>query len=141
MRIAIERIDFDYDFRNSEEESDANKFAHTVLLGKNAEKLLNSCLNKCQINKDWDFSRLKEIVIDVAGKEKIHVDVLANYVAYRLSADGLWDWWDVAKELQTPMLDARTIIRDRALKHSDFTLLSEPDRELLMQNLKMEVFN
>ena len=134
-----ERIDFDDDFRDSKDESDANKFAHAVLLGKNIEKLLNSCLDKCLVNENWNFVYLKKAVIDVANEEKVRVDVLANYVAYRLSTEGLYSWWGAAENLQPPMHDARIIIRDEVLRYSDFTLLSEPDLELLTQNL--EVFN
>ena len=133
-----ERIDFDDDF-DSKDESDANKFAHAVLLGKNTEKLLNSCLDECLVNENWNFVYLKKAVIDVANKEKVRVDALANYVAYRLSTEGLYSWWGAAKNLQPPMHDARIIIRDEVLRYSDFTLLSEPDLELLTQNL--EVFN
>ena len=134
-----ERIDFDDDFQDSKDESDANKFAHAVLLGKNIEKILNSCLDKCLVNENWNFAYLKKAVIDVANKEKVRIDILANYVAYRLSTEGLCSWWGVAEKLQTPMHDARIIIRDEILRYSDFTLLSEPDLELLTQNL--EVFN
>lgn len=133
------RIDFDDDFAYSEDESDANKFAHAVLLGKNAASLLNFCLDKCVVDENWDFSYLKKAVVNVANKEKIRVDVLANYVAYRLNAEGLWNWWGVAQKLQNPMQDTHIIIRDEILKYSDFTLLSESDLDLLTQNLRVEV--
>lgn len=133
-----QRIDFN-EFHDSKDESDANKFAHAVLLGKNAEEMFNACLDKCLVNQYWNFSYLKRAVEDVADSNNVRADVLANYVAHRLSAEGLWNWWRTAANLQTSIRDARMIIRDEVLKHSDFALLSEPDQELLMQNLEIEV--
>jgi len=134
-----ERIDFDDDFSNAEDESDANKFAHAALLGKNTRDPLDLCLDKCLVDEDWNFSYMKKAVMDVANTEKIRIDVLANYVAHRLSTEGLWNWWGAAENLQVPY-DAHTIIRDEVLKYSDFTSLSEPDLDLLTQNLR-EVFD
>lgn len=134
-----ERIDFYDDLSNAEDESDANKFAHAALLGKNTRDPLDLCLDKCLVGRNWNLSYMKKVVMDVANEEKIRIDVLANYVAHRLSTEGLWNWWGVAQKMQVPY-DAHTIIRDEVLKYSDFTSLSEPDRDLLTQNLR-EVFD
>lgn len=135
-----EKIDFEDEFRNpkDEEERLANQFAHNVLIGKDPEKLLDSCLKGCEVNGSWNIPFLKKSIEKVARQEKVRVDLLANYVAYRLQAEGVANLWGVAENLQTHIHDARIIVRDTILSYSDFDVLSEPDLELLKQALSTE---
>ncbi|MDE1765551.1 MAG: ImmA/IrrE family metallo-endopeptidase [Thaumarchaeota archaeon] len=136
----LERIDFENELDNSEDEEErlANQFAHAVLLGKNADSLLNTCLENCVVGETQNLSFLKKSVERVASEEKVRVDVLANYIAHRLSSEKIFNWWGVAENLQKPLKDARVILRDAMLEYADLSTLSPPDLELLKQALSTE---
>jgi len=118
------------ELRNSDEERIASQFADFVLLGKNPHDLATRCLDKA----NWDISTLKKTIQKVANDEKVRVDVLANYIAYRLSTEQNSNWWGTAESLQKSLSNARGIIRDNLLQYSDFSRVSEPDLELLRQS-------
>ena len=132
-----EKIDFGDEFRNPEDDEErlANQFAHTVLLGKNADNLFKTCLDDCLVDGKWNLTFLKKSLEKVAVREKIRVDVLANYVAFRLSSEKISNWWGVAENLQIPLEDARITLRDTLLEYADFGTLAEPDLELIKQTM------
>jgi len=111
--------------KNQKEEIIANQFAGAILIGPRAKELVEICFREA----DNDIPRLKQVVQNVAKREKAPVDALANYIAFILSLDG-WNWWGVATKLQNN-IDPTLIVKDIMLKYLKLEALSEPDMDLL----------
>ncbi len=77
------------------EEAEANSFAHTVLFDGSTEDIVNKCLSLA----NYKIENLKTAVNKVSKEENIGEDVLANYLAYRLSLQNE-NWWSTANSLQ-----------------------------------------
>jgi len=109
-----------------EEEKDAMWFAADVALEGRAEDLAHECARLC----DFDLRRMKKAVQQVAARENVRVDLLANYMAHRLSLENQ-DWWGAAQNLQKsdlkPWIAARNVLFERLA----FSRLREIDRELI----------
>lgn len=117
--------------RSLPEEEEAHDFAGNTILGGRAEELIQMCV---------DFSggrveRLKMAVQRVATVESVPADVLANYLAFRLSLQGI-NWWGAAANLQLPGADPFLIARDELLERLDLSRIDEIDRDLLSQALR-----
>ena len=114
--------------QDSDEEAAANDFADDVMLAGRAEELAEKCVEAAEGKVEW----LKRAVLEVAEKEDVEADALANYMAYRLSIQQL-DWWGAANNLQKtdplPWVTARDIL----LAHVDLSYLNKFDRDLLMR--------
>ena len=114
--------------QDSDEEAAANDFADDVMLAGRAEELAEKCVKAAKGKIEW----LKRAVPDVAKKEGVEADALANYMAYRLSLQQE-DWWGTANNLQKtdplPWVTARDIL----LEHVNLSYLNEFDRDLLMR--------
>jgi hypothetical protein len=78
--------------------------------------------------------RLKGVVAGVAAREGVALDALANYLAYRLSLQGI-NWWGTATNLQPAASDPWAIARDVLLAEIDASTLADEDRELLQRAL------
>jgi hypothetical protein len=108
------------------EEREANTFAHQVLFGDRTEEILKQCVQQTQ----GKMERLKAVVQRVARQENIREDILANFVAFRLSLDDQ-NWWGVASSMQLTDPDPFTIasqlvtskINVNDLKQMDYNLL------------------
>lgn len=122
------------ELRQSDEERIASQFADIVLMGKEPHGLAERCLEEA----NWDIPQLKRVVQKVANEEGVRIDVLANYLAYRISSEQNVNWWGTAESLQKPLVEARTIIRNIMLEYADFSVLAEPDLELLKQTLRAD---
>ena len=114
----------------AEEERIASQFAGNVILDGRAEELTRMCVNAA----NGSVERLKTVVPKVAKREQVAVDALANYVAFRLSLQGI-NWWGAANNLQTSTSTALQISRDMLLKEAHFEALEEMDQQLLRQAL------
>ncbi len=116
--------------RESADERAATQFAGDVVLAGRAEELAELCVHAAR----GSVERLKAAVPQVATRENVPVDALANYMAFRLSLQGV-NWWGAATNLQVagpdPCQDARDILLERA----KFEYLNEVDRNLLLQAL------
>ncbi len=116
--------------RSSDEETVASQFAGAVLLGRDARRLAEACVNESNQN----LRLLKSAVESVAAREGAPVDALANYLAFHLSLKGQ-NWWSTAANLQeadnNPWLTARNILFD----YLDVSQLNKPDLDLLQQAL------
>lgn len=78
------------------EEMEANTFSNTVIFGKSsAEDLTQLALE----GANWEIPKLKQSVKSIAMNGNVGVDFLANYIAFRLSAQGQ-NWWGTASNLQ-----------------------------------------
>ena len=118
-------------FSQSIDEEIATDFAADVLLNGRAEELAEECAKVCKLRTEW----LKNAVQTVAQRNGVREDVLANYLAYRLNAEGE-DWWATATTMQRTRDDLMKVIRDPILLRSDWSRLSPPDRETLQRSLQ-----
>ncbi|MCI0562911.1 MAG: hypothetical protein MN733_30895, partial [Nitrososphaera sp.] len=117
-------------YTQSVEEQIATDFAADVLLGGKAEELAEECAVVCNRRTEW----LKNAVQRVATRHEVREDVLANYLAYRMTTEGQ-DWWATSTALQRTKDDVWGIVRDAALLRVDWSRLAPPDRELLQLSL------
>ena len=114
----------------SPEEEKASVFAGNVLLGGRAEALAAACVSAASGKVEW----LKRAVPKVAAQENVPVDVLANYMAWRLSMQRI-NWWGTAQTLQQEGPEPFEVCRDFLLRRLDLAPLSPVDRELLLRAL------
>jgi transcriptional regulator with XRE-family HTH domain/dephospho-CoA kinase len=117
--------------RNSAEEQAASRFAGDVILDGRAEQLAQKCVEKAE-NK---VERLKNAVPIVAQDAQVAVDALANYMAFRLSLQGI-NWWGAANNLQTDNSAQISTPRDLLLGTANLGLLNPIDRDLLLRALE-----
>lgn len=112
--------------RNSDEEIAASQFAGEVVLDGKAEALAQACVQAAR----GSIARLKSVVPTIAAKNGISVGGLANYLAFRLSWQGL-NWWGAAANLQADGGDPWTIARDVFVERFPYDIDNELDRQLL----------
>jgi transcriptional regulator with XRE-family HTH domain/Zn-dependent peptidase ImmA (M78 family)/cytidylate kinase len=117
--------------RQSEEEQAASRFAGDVLLDGRAEELAQSCVTAAK----GSVERLKSAVVKVSKQEGVSVDVLANYMAFRLSLQDI-NWWGAANNLQQEWSAVLRSPREILLHHVDLTRLAPVDRNLLLRALE-----
>jgi hypothetical protein len=113
------------------EEQIATDFAADVVFRGKADELAEECAQTSSQRLEW----LKSAVQQVAAKRNVRVDLLANYLAYRLSLEGE-DWWGTATRLQTTTADPWEQVRDFMVQKANLGILSGSDRELLTQALR-----
>lgn len=112
--------------RNSAEERSASQFAGEVLLGSRAEEMAQLAVTLA----GGSVERLKRVVPTVATQEDVPVAVLANYLAFRLSLQGI-NWWGAATNLQDLDGDPWAIARAVLLENADLDALNPADRDAL----------
>lgn len=112
--------------RNSDEEIAASQFAGEVVLDGNAETLAQACVQAARNSVE----RLKSVVPIIAAKNGVSVGALANYLAFRLSWQGM-NWWGTAANLQADDGDPWTIARDVFVERFPYDIDNELDRQLL----------
>jgi hypothetical protein len=116
--------------RASPEEQVATRLAGDVVLAGRAEELAELCVKAAQSSVE----RLKTVVPRVAKQENVPVDALANYMAFRLSLQGI-NWWGAATNLQVASPDPWQTARDLLLEQANFDCLNDVDRELILRAL------
>ncbi len=129
----IEEGDLSERRRKSPEEQAAARFAGDVVLDGRAEELTEACVSRAKGRTDL----LKTAVHQIAAEEGVHVGSLANYVAFRLSLQGI-NWWGTATNIQYDHGEEpiRTTPRELLLKNVDLNCLIEIDRSLLLRALE-----
>jgi cytidylate kinase/transcriptional regulator with XRE-family HTH domain len=119
--------------RKSPEEIAASTFAGNVMLDNKASLLAEQCVATAR----GSVERLKEATVRVAGAESVDVGALAQYMAFRLSAQGV-NWWGAATNLQ--MASTSTgLPRELLLENADLTRLNPVDRGLLLRALEPQI--
>lgn len=129
-RTVVEAEETAIERRESQEEIEVNLEAGNVVLGGRAEKLAQMCVEAAK----GSVERLKKVVPQIANREKVPVDLLANYMAFRLSLQGI-NWWGAATNLQTTEQNPWQFTRDFLLEKSNFGRLNKVDQNLLLQAL------
>jgi transcriptional regulator with XRE-family HTH domain len=117
--------------RNSNEEVAASQFAGDVVLNGRAEELAEACVKQAH----GSVERLKGVLPTVARENGVEVGSLANYMAFRLSWQGL-NWWGAASNLQMDDDNPWEMARDVFLKRFPFEIANDVDRQLLSRALQ-----
>ncbi len=112
--------------RKSDEEIAASLFAGDVMLGGKARELAEDCVAQAS-NKT---PRLQHIVRRVAKQRGVNVGALANYLAFRLSWQGL-NWWGAAANLQRKDEDPWIVARDVFIERHPCHIEDKVDQSLL----------
>ena len=112
--------------RESDEEIAASQFAGDVMLDGKADDLAVDCVAQAGNMAP----RLQAVVRRVAKKRGVSVGALANYLAFRLSWQGL-NWWGAAANLQREDEDPWTVARDVFVERHPYRIDDEIDRSLL----------
>ena len=113
-----------------EDEASANAFAGDVLLNGRAEELATICATTANMSVE----KLKAIVPQVARRENVPVDALANYMAFRLAFDRV-NWWGAASNLQGKGTPPFSIAREVLMKRVHFDRLNSVDAHLMLKAL------
>lgn len=117
--------------RNSDDEIEASQFAGDVVLDGRAEELTEVCVKRAR----GAVERLKNAVPAVAASHGVDTASLANYMAFRLSWQGI-NWWGAASNLQSRGEDPWSTARDVFLRRFPFAIESDLDRQLLQRVLQ-----
>ena len=111
-------------------EVEASNFAIDVLLFGRAEELAEISVEYA----DGKLEFLKSAVIRVSASEHVAVDILANYLAFRLNTQGE-NWWGAANNLQITDPSPWTIARKEFMDRVDLSKISGADRQLILRVL------
>ena len=122
----IEEDETSAERRTSVEEIAASQFAGEVVLDCKAEHVAQVCVQAARKSVE----RLKSVVPTVAAKNGVSVGALANYLAFRLSWQGV-NWWGTAANLQADDSDPWSIARDVFVERFPYDIDNELDRQLL----------
>lgn len=117
--------------RKSPEELRADQFAGNVVLNGRAEELVEKCVESANGRVD----RLKSTVPEIAKRAGVPMEALANYMAFRLSLQGI-NWWGTATNLQDDGVASQCSARDVLLSRVRLTQLNPIDRDLLLRALE-----
>jgi transcriptional regulator with XRE-family HTH domain len=117
----IEEAESSESRRKSPEEIAASSFAGNVMLDNKANALAERCV---QLAKG-SVERLKDATAKVAQSESVDVGALAQYMAFRLSAQGV-NWWGAATNLQLPVSSPASLPRELVLNHAGRSRTSSP---------------
>lgn len=116
----------------SDEEAEATDFGVDVALANKADDIAHECVSKSQ----GKLQLLKSVVPSVAARHNVRTDVLANYVAHRLSEEQGQNWWGTAQNLQDVSVNPWMEARDVLIEHvGNCTSLNPMDWSLLNQAL------
>ena len=127
----IEENEMSVSRRESPHEVTASRFAGDVMLAGRAEELTEICVREANNSVE----QLKRVLPRVAHEEGVAVDSLANYMAFRLSLQGI-NWWGAATHLQHGNWDACYTPRDLLLERADLNRLNDVDQNLLLRALE-----
>jgi transcriptional regulator with XRE-family HTH domain/Zn-dependent peptidase ImmA (M78 family) len=117
-------------YRNySDEEELANEFAADVLLGAEAEEIVDECVDESK----GMVERLKITIPKVAKRRSVNVGNLADYMAFRLNMQKI-NWWGTATNLQEKG-NPWEMARDYLMPNLSMDHINEIDRELLLKAL------
>ena len=127
----IEESELSVSRRASADERSASRFAGDVVLAGQAEELAELSVAAA----GGSVERLKHAVRSVATDAHVPLDALANYMAFRLSLQGI-NWWGAATNLQAETPLPSRSPRDLLLRSAEFGRLNPTDRDLLLRALE-----
>jgi len=115
---------------DSDEEKSANQFASELLLAGRAEELTQMCVKKANGNLRF----LKSAVNTIAAQQQVPADILANYIAYRLSSQNE-NWWGTASKFQISEPSPMNLTRKILLDKINWQVISDFERGILERAL------
>lgn len=121
---------YESEIDGSDLEQHANYYAGKVLLGDDVESLVDEAVEEAGGN----IPNLKRAAAQVASRHHVHVGAFAQYLAWRLSLQGL-DWWGTAHNLEPGGHDPYDLARDRLLSQIAVERLNPLDRSILLDAL------
>jgi transcriptional regulator with XRE-family HTH domain len=121
----VENLDLEDSSNLADDELAATDFAVNVALAGNADEIAEECAKEAK----GRLQALKSIVPGVAKRRKVRVDILANYLAHRLSEEGQ-NWWGAAQNLQEEGTDPWKDVRDILVSRIDTSHLNPIDADL-----------
>lgn len=107
-------------------EQEANTFASQVIFNGDAEHFAKEVVTIAKGKVEF----LKGAISEVAEKNNLRPDSLANYLAHRLSNQGT-NWWPTADSFQEKEPEPFTIVRDILLERIQIEKLRSIDYNLL----------
>lgn len=114
------------------EGSEADRFAHAVLVGPRADCMFRACMDACAPGGGaLDPARLGRAVLETAMEEGARADSLADYVAYRLAGEPACSWRGAAQGMQAELPGWRADVTAAMLARADLARLSDSDFALL----------
>ena len=114
------------------EGSEADRFAHAVLVGPRADRMFRACMDACAPGGGArDPARLGRAVLETALEEGARADSLADYVAYRLAGESACSWRGAAQGMQAELPGWRADVTAAMLARTDLARLSDSDFALL----------
>lgn len=119
-----------FDNNSSIEEREANAFAGQFIFEDRAESMVAEVMELSHFKID----QIKKSVSIVAEKEKIPVDFLANYMAFRLQMSKQ-NWWATASTFQKTNPDPFTVTKEILLKRVRVEKLGAIENNLLTNAL------
>ena len=127
----IEAPETSVERRISDEEVSASQFAADVIFNGSADKFAQQCMTRA----GGSVERLTEAVRRISAENDLDVGSLANYMAFRLSWQGI-NWWDAAQDLQETGADPSKVARDVFFRRFPFGLADKVDSGLLDRALR-----
>ena len=114
------------------EGSEADRFAHAVLVGPRADRMFRACMDACAPGGGArDTARLGRAILETAMEEGARADSLADYVAYRLAGESACSWRGAARGMQAELPGWRADVTAAMLAHADLARLSDSDFAIL----------
>jgi transcriptional regulator with XRE-family HTH domain len=113
-------------------EREANSFASQVIFNGNPEKFAQEAVTIAKGKIEF----LRSAVEDVAERNQIRVDALANYLAHRLAYQGN-QWWSIADGLQEKDPEPFEIAQEILLQNIEINNLTSMDYNLLATALNV----
>ena len=120
--------------RKSADEAKADRFAGDVMLAGRAEQLVEKCVDVAK----GSVERLKSAVPQVAKQSGVSTEALANYMAFRLSLQGI-NWRGTPTNLQENGVAMLCSPRDVLLKRARLVQMNAVDRDLPLRALEPAV--
>lgn len=114
----------------------AERFSSEAILNGRAEELTQLCVSSAK----GKVQLLKEVVQRISNRESVDQGVLANYIAFRLSMQGI-NWWGTAANLQKNTTEPLNTVRDIFFERFDFQRLSDEEYSILSLALNDGVDN
>ena len=115
-----------------DEGSEADEFAHAVLVGPGADGLFRACMDRCARGGGAQSpAMLARAAAETALEEGARADSLADYMAYRLEGDPSIDWRGAARAVRAEVPEWRRDVASAVGTHADIVGLSNADFDLL----------
>ncbi len=115
-------------FPEDKEEIEASDFAQDLIFKGKVEDFAEACVR----NAKGNLRMLKIAVEQVAKENRVPVDALANYMAYRLSMQNE-NWWGAANNMQSDEPSPLAIARDELNDRVQLEKLNPEERRILLQ--------